>query len=62
MTAWVANRYPALQTIADVSSGGLEVVNVGDDTARLFDEDPAVFCRLGAPGGALEKLDPEPVF
>ena len=58
----VTNRKPAKQAIADIASRGLEVVDVGNYSARLFDEHPAIIGWLGATCCPFEQLDAQPVF
>ena len=51
-----------MQAVADVASGGSEVVDIGDDSSGLLDEGTAILGHLGAPRGALEQFDAELVF
>ena len=55
----IADRDPALHAIADIARRGLQVFDVGDNAAGLFDNDPAILGRLGTARGAIEQLDSE---
>ena len=58
----IADCQSALEPIADIACSGQQVLDIGDDTARLLDEYLAVFRYLGAARCPLEQLDTKPDF